>query len=501
MKSFNIKTIHKRIIIAILCMGIILSLSPIITFADGDGDEYYTHTHTSDCYPEGATQHKHTDACYADASQHDCGGSIEWTEIGSADTKCPKCGATIKIHYYSGKSTGCGRKFTSTVHDRCASCGYKITQINSNELVSYPQNKCKYNTGKKGLYQLVCGKEAGAWYDKNGKKVQPSCSKVVVGITAKETSQHTDTPDFTLIALYLDGHTAYIQPTSTDYDSSKKYANSVIYLNYEGEIMRIGNQGKLTTVTYVTSASENYDPYMEETGDTNATVIDVDSGETVPTDNVGQQVNYSNGNDGSGTNYNTNYNTNLGDTGYNSSDINNALGTTGDRSSGSNYYTIDYSGYQNPSILNTGNSSVLGNDTPTVGMSNEAADAQSQYEYKSRKPVDVVLTTQKDMTPSSNYGVLKFTENVRHELNDTIGNHPKEEPTTQQGKEEPTTQQEQGPNTQKRNSSLLLILIFVVFAIILGIIVLCIKFFKNKSFGRNNKNNTDQMNLSDRLNM
>ena len=176
------------------------------------------HIHSTDCYPEGATEHKHSGnsntygGCYTKKSGvHDCGGYIKWKSTDVSNVECPQCGKEVRKTNYEGTSDKCGQQFYCVIYDRCASCNYKVTQIDKDAKVTYPSGECKYQTSASVHYELNCNKVEGVFYDAKGNQVNYLCNNVVVEIVPVSPEQEGMFPNFQLKATYLDGHTQYIE--------------------------------------------------------------------------------------------------------------------------------------------------------------------------------------------------------------------------------------------------------------------------------------------------
>ena len=96
---------NKKMTIISLCFSFAIALTMLPTVVSGN-----THKHTGTCYGSATgTPHEHKGSsttygeCYTkNISLHDCGGDIEWKNIGTSEGTCPKCNKKININYYSG---------------------------------------------------------------------------------------------------------------------------------------------------------------------------------------------------------------------------------------------------------------------------------------------------------------------------------------------------------------------------------------------------------------
>jgi hypothetical protein len=257
------------------------------------------HKHTGDptlgqangCYTkEVITYHKHNLNCYTN-QEEDCTHTITMGSNGSVVSTsyyiCPECGQ-VKFNGYKTSLTCDETSLSYPVYaGLCETCGYTgnatITNAGDTETPATLEYKHKKTTktltcGKdettieSKTYELGCGKTVdtvekttylktcnkvnGAYYNTNGIQVEPTCNAVVISIAPKTQFQTTKTPNFTLIATYLDGHMAEIQPTTASFDSTAKYNNTAIELTYTGDITKAGNRGTLATYIYVTTPQD-----------------------------------------------------------------------------------------------------------------------------------------------------------------------------------------------------------------------------------------------------
>ena len=275
---------EKRKILVILLLICIITIFPIHIFAQNG------HTHTDKCYngtrhicDGSSTQygacyqeqvieyHKHTNSCYQTV-EDDCTHTIDVivdNQIINIDyLNCPKCNEPNFYGYIY--SFTCDKNGENIVlyAGYCDKCGYEgnstIKRVNTPSVAAQISYSHKISTDKlvcgkttdtieKTTYLKTCKKENGAYYDSNGNKVEPTCNSVIVDIKAKNPTQTTNNPDFTLIATYLDGHTSEIKPTIAEYSSNKQYKNEQIRLSYTGIITKAGQKGTLVAYLHLTT--------------------------------------------------------------------------------------------------------------------------------------------------------------------------------------------------------------------------------------------------------
>ena len=219
---------------------------------------FAAHSHNADCY--GGTLHicsgnsTSGGACYT-ARQQSCQGKMTYKGLATVTFKCASCGKENGTgNKFSASCSACS--FTGIAYDdangRTCSCGGNI--IPGDETIRLKSSCPNVFT----VYDKTCNKVSGEYYNSQGQKLSPNCQHVVTSIKAKNPTQTTDSPDFTLIATYLDGHTAEIQPTSVNFNVSKTYNNEPVTLTYNGTINKVGNIASLTTTITLTSKTPAY---------------------------------------------------------------------------------------------------------------------------------------------------------------------------------------------------------------------------------------------------
>ena len=234
----------------------------------------FAHEHTSDCYAgtihscdgnettyglcyNTPIYHTHTDECY----------SIECKATDTTNTKndlesicsicnsnyveeiisCNHCGATSTNYFYCSNETCENYKKENMTITHNVLTGENIVKFG--ELIC---NKTDTSIEK---YQKTCEKDNGAYYY-GSEKVNAICDKVVISIKPIEEFQNTNNPNLKLLATFLDGHTAEIDPTSTSYLSNMTYTNAQIQLNYYGLCKNANSYGNLSTTLTLSTPTQ-----------------------------------------------------------------------------------------------------------------------------------------------------------------------------------------------------------------------------------------------------
>lgn len=261
--------------------------------------EYHTHTgdptlgEPNGCYTkENITYHVHNDTCYQNVEKN-CTHTTNMGSTESLSTQayylCPKCGEFKFNGYKTAFPCNNSGKVENVYIGLCENCGYQgnatvstqdgtnvltyTHKVTTNDLVcgktetTIESKTYELGCGKTSetientTYIKTCGKTNGAYYNLKGQKIEPTCDDTVISIVPAKQFQTTNSPDFTIVATYLDGHTEEIQPTTAAYNSSyKDYDKSPIELTYSGFITKAGNRGTIATYLYLTTPKESVSP-------------------------------------------------------------------------------------------------------------------------------------------------------------------------------------------------------------------------------------------------